>query len=127
MYAADAARHTIQEETHNAPRKNCRETVVFVSGSSVNDSGATKKRIGNQRSDEGPMAGLRERKKARLRQQIVETALHLFPPARLREHPHRRHCADAGNQPATFFAISPAKMRYCAKWGAVRLLAKPKA
>src|SRR5882762_7321225 len=45
---------------------------------SVNDSGATKKRIGNQRSDEGPMAGLRERKKARLRQQIVETALHLF-------------------------------------------------
>src|SRR5258708_12046843 len=45
---------------------------------SVNDSGATKKRSSNQTSDEEPMAGLRERTKARLPQQIVETALHLF-------------------------------------------------
>ena len=45
---------------------------------SVNDREAKKKRGGNETSGQGPMAGLRERKKARLRQQIVETALHLF-------------------------------------------------
>src|SRR5467141_3651250 len=45
---------------------------------SVNERGAKKKRSGNKTSGQGPMAGLRERKKARLRQQIVETALHLF-------------------------------------------------
>ncbi len=45
---------------------------------SVNDREAKKKRSGNKTSGQGPMAGLRERKKARLRQQIVETALHLF-------------------------------------------------
>jgi len=94
---------------------------------SVNDSGATKKRIGNQRSDEGPKAGLRERKKARLRQQIVETALHLF---RRRGYENTRIDDIVQtleiSQP-TFFRYFPAKMRYCAKWGAVRLLAKPKA
>src|SRR5580658_7132036 len=37
----------------------------------------TQKR-GPTTSEKGPTAGLRERKKARLRQQIVETALHLF-------------------------------------------------
>jgi hypothetical protein len=31
MYAAHAERHSIQEETHNAPRKNCLETVIFAS------------------------------------------------------------------------------------------------
>src|SRR6202051_189681 len=45
---------------------------------SVNDREAKKKRSGNKTSGQGLMAGLRERKKARLRQQIVETALHLF-------------------------------------------------
>src|SRR5467141_2745615 len=45
---------------------------------SVNEREAKKKRSGNKTSGQGPMAGLRERKKARLRQQIVETALHLF-------------------------------------------------
>src|SRR3979411_1256387 len=45
---------------------------------SVNEREAKKKRSGDKTSGQGPMAGLRERKKARLRQQIVETALHLF-------------------------------------------------
>src|SRR4029077_5830775 len=45
---------------------------------SVNDREAKKKRSGDKTSGQGPMAGLRERKRARLRQQIVETALHLF-------------------------------------------------
>ena len=45
---------------------------------SGNEREAKKKRSGNKTSGQGPMAGLRERKKARLRQQIVETALHLF-------------------------------------------------
>ncbi|HXE34060.1 MAG TPA: TetR/AcrR family transcriptional regulator [Verrucomicrobiae bacterium] len=38
----------------------------------------TKRRRGHSSSGKEPTAGLRERKKARLRQQIVETALHLF-------------------------------------------------
>jgi AcrR family transcriptional regulator len=45
---------------------------------SFDDSGATKKRRTHPASGREPVAGLRERKKARLRQQIVETALHLF-------------------------------------------------
>src|SRR5271156_3235630 len=45
---------------------------------SENDSEATKKRRGRPTSGREPIAGLRERKKARLRQQIIETALHLF-------------------------------------------------
>jgi AcrR family transcriptional regulator len=45
---------------------------------SVNEREAKKKRSGNKTSGQGSVAGLRERKKARLRQQIVETALHLF-------------------------------------------------
>jgi len=55
------------------------------------------------------MAGLRERKKARLRQQIVETALHLFRPAGLREHADRRYSADFGDQPANVFSLFPSK------------------
>src|SRR6202790_5794831 len=45
---------------------------------SVTDSKATKKRLGHHASGNEPISGLRERKKARLREQIVETALHLF-------------------------------------------------
>ena len=45
---------------------------------SVNEREAKEKRSGNKASGQGPIAGLRERKKARLRQQIVETALHIF-------------------------------------------------
>src|SRR5260370_18380560 len=45
---------------------------------SVNEREAKKKRSGNKTSAQGPMSRLRERKKARLGQQIVETALHLF-------------------------------------------------
>ena len=41
------------------------------------DAHANRKR-GHPASRKEPLAGLRERKKARLRQQIVETALHLF-------------------------------------------------
>ena len=44
----------------------------------ANDSETVKKRRGHPASEKEPIAGLRERKKARLRQQIVETALHLF-------------------------------------------------
>jgi AcrR family transcriptional regulator len=44
----------------------------------VNESGGTKKRRSHPTSGNQPISGLRERKKARLRQQIVETALHLF-------------------------------------------------
>src|SRR5580704_4024382 len=43
-----------------------------------NDGDAAKRRRGRPSSGKKPTAGLRERKKARLRQQIVETALHLF-------------------------------------------------
>src|ERR1700676_1538579 len=43
-----------------------------------NDGEASNKRRGRPISGKKPMGGLRERKKARLRQQIVETALHLF-------------------------------------------------
>ena len=45
---------------------------------SVNDTEPATKRRGKPISGKKPIAGLRERKKARLRQQIVETALHLF-------------------------------------------------
>src|SRR5580704_10326298 len=41
------------------------------------DGDAARKR-GHSTSRKEPVDGLRERKKARLRQQIVETALHLF-------------------------------------------------
>ena len=45
---------------------------------SVNDTEPATKRRGKPISGKKPIAGLRERKKARLRQEIVETALHLF-------------------------------------------------
>src|SRR5258707_15855339 len=45
---------------------------------SVNEREAKKKRSGNKTSGQEPMAGLRERKKARLRHQAVETVPHLF-------------------------------------------------
>jgi AcrR family transcriptional regulator len=45
---------------------------------SADDNEATKGRGGRPISGKEPTTGLRERKKARLRQQIVETALHLF-------------------------------------------------
>src|SRR6266436_1253218 len=50
------------------------------SSSHGNDDGGetAKRRRGHLNSRKEPTAGLRERKKARLRQQIVETALHLF-------------------------------------------------
>ena len=44
----------------------------------VDDGKSAKTRHGHANSDREPTVGLRERKKARLRQQIVETALHLF-------------------------------------------------
>jgi TetR/AcrR family transcriptional regulator, cholesterol catabolism regulator len=43
-----------------------------------NDVEAPKTKRGHAHSEKGQLVGLRERKKARLRQQIVETALHLF-------------------------------------------------
>jgi AcrR family transcriptional regulator len=43
-----------------------------------NNGKTAKRRRGRASSSKEPTAGLRERKKARLRQQIVETALHLF-------------------------------------------------
>src|SRR5260221_1140265 len=45
---------------------------------SVSANEGTKKRREDPKSGKAPKSGLRERKKARLRQQIVETALHLF-------------------------------------------------
>jgi len=45
---------------------------------STNNSEASSNRRDRPTSGKEPTAGLRERKKARLRQQIVETALHLF-------------------------------------------------
>ena len=44
----------------------------------ANDHKTTKKRRGHPAPGKEPISGLRERKKARLREQIVETALHLF-------------------------------------------------
>jgi hypothetical protein len=71
--------------------------------------------------------GLRERKKARLRQQIVETALHLF---RQRGYENTRIddiCKPWRLASRHFFAIFQARMRCCAKWAAGRLPGKPKA
>jgi AcrR family transcriptional regulator len=48
------------------------------SAGNVDDSEATNKKRNHPTSGREPVAGLRERKKARLRQQIIETALHLF-------------------------------------------------
>src|SRR5260370_16358953 len=45
---------------------------------SVSANEGTKKRREDPKSGKAPKSGLRERKKARLCQQIVETALHLF-------------------------------------------------
>ena len=45
-------------------------------GAKENESSDRKR--GHAASEKGPTVGLRERKKARLRQQIVETSLHLF-------------------------------------------------
>src|SRR5580698_11233030 len=59
--AKGAARHSHSPATANAE-----------------EGGAGKRRRGHSTSGKEPMAGLRERKKARLRQQIIETALHLF-------------------------------------------------
>ena len=42
------------------------------------DGDSTGKRSGHAGPRKEPVGGLRERKKARLRQQIIETALHLF-------------------------------------------------
>ena len=95
---------------------------------SFDEGDAAKRRRGRPSSAKKPTAGLRERKKARLRQQIVETALHLFSPARVREDAHRRHRTHFGNQPAHVFPLFPQqKTRYCAKWDAVRLRARRKA
>ena len=44
----------------------------------INDAKPSKRKRGHPHSGKQPSSGLRERKKARLRQQIVETALHLF-------------------------------------------------
>lgn len=44
----------------------------------VNDAKPSKRKHGHPRPGKQPSSGLRERKKARLREQIVETALHLF-------------------------------------------------
>src|SRR5258708_12421472 len=44
----------------------------------VNDDEVKKQRREDPKPGNEPKPGLRERKKARLRQQIVETALHLF-------------------------------------------------
>jgi AcrR family transcriptional regulator len=44
----------------------------------VNDGGVSNPKRRHPIAEKGQMAGLRERKKARLRQQIVETSLHLF-------------------------------------------------
>jgi hypothetical protein len=92
-----------------------------------NDNEASNKRRGRPPSGKKPMGGLRERKKARLRQQIVETALHLF---RQRGYENTRiddivHTLEI-SQP-TFFRYSPAKMQYCVKWDAAPSLARPRA
>jgi TetR/AcrR family transcriptional regulator, cholesterol catabolism regulator len=48
------------------------------SASHSDESETSSKRRNHPKSGREPVAGLRERKKARLRQQIIETALHLF-------------------------------------------------
>ena len=54
---------------------------------------------------EQPEIGLRERKKARLRRQIVDTSIRLFRKHGYEEHPDRRYCAHARNQSAHFLPI----------------------
>ena len=44
----------------------------------VNDAKPSKRKRGHPRPGKQPSSGLRERKKAPLREQSVETALHLF-------------------------------------------------
>jgi TetR/AcrR family transcriptional regulator, cholesterol catabolism regulator len=53
-------------------------TLPSPTSANTNDGVTTKQRRGQPHPGKEPVAGLRERKKARLRQQIVETALHLF-------------------------------------------------
>ena len=78
-------------------------------------------------SRKGHASGLRERKKERLRQQIVETSLHLF---RQRGYEKTRiddivHTLEI-SQP-TFFRYFPAKKPSCAKSDAAPSRAKPQA
>lgn len=75
----------------------------------INDGARTKKGRGLSAAESQPTSGLRERKKARLRQQIVETALHLF-----RQHGYENTRIDdivhslEISQP-TFFRYFPSK------------------
>ena len=49
-----------------------------LANSSESDNGDAARKRGHSGTRKAPVGGLRERKKARLRQQIIETALHLF-------------------------------------------------
>ncbi len=93
----------------------------------VSEGEAARVRRGHVSSEIGQTSGLRERKKARLRQQIVETALHLFRQRGYETHASTTSCRLWKSASPRFFVISPAKKRYCAKWDAVRSLARPKA
>lgn len=78
MNAAPPERRTIMEEFFMRRAKtSARRSPLPAHGNSKNTE-ASNNRHGRASSSKEPTAGLRERKKARLRQQIVETALHLF-------------------------------------------------
>ncbi len=71
---------------------------------SLDNNGPENKRRGKAASGKKP-TGLRERKKARLRQQIIETALHLF---RQRGYENTRIddiVQTLGDQPAHIFSL----------------------
>ena len=78
---------------------------------SLTEIAAEDKRRGHAGHGKGPATGLRERKKARLRQQIVETALHLF---RQRGYENTRIddiVQTSGDQPAHFLSLFPQQRR----------------
>src|ERR1700723_809223 len=78
MNAASPERRSIMEEFFMRRAKtSARRSPLPAHGNSTNAEGSNN-RHGRASSSKEPTAGLRERKKARLRQQIVETALHLF-------------------------------------------------
>jgi len=86
---------------------------------SIDDSEATNKKRNHPTSGREPVAGLRERKKARLRQQIIETSLHLF-----RQRGYEKTRID---DIVHTLEISRAKTQFCAKSDAVLLLARQRA
>jgi AcrR family transcriptional regulator len=78
MKAVCPERRASQEERPMRRAKSAEKQRSSSAPVSISDAEPLKKRYDHSAPGKNKAAGLRERKKARLRQQIVETALHLF-------------------------------------------------